>query len=180
MTSKHGLAVLAHAGEVVGRGVRDALVFLCFLVVGMVPPMLLFLHTMLSTYIMVLAHLHPNALLALAIFHHFYEAYIGVRLLVALFRVFFEARLDASLTFRLRPSMVMRFIPMLHRDWEEWRVNWCFVRFSEKDDPMEYAEPTGAPEALPIWTSPASTTGLEAVVERIQNLWTSTSLPTTW
>jgi hypothetical protein len=135
MTNKHGLAVLAHAGEVVERGVRDALVFLSFLVVGMVPPMLLFLHTMLSTYIVVLAHLHPNALLALAIFHHFYEAYIGVCLLVALFRVFFEARLDASLTFRLRPSMVMRFIPMPHRDWEEWRVNWCFVRFSEKDDP---------------------------------------------
>jgi hypothetical protein len=46
----------------------------------------------------------------------------GCALLVALFHVFFEARLDASgavsacLTFRLRLSMVMRFIPMPHRD----------------------------------------------------------------
>jgi hypothetical protein len=70
--------------------------------------MSLFLHAVLSTYSVVLAHLHPNALLALAIFQNLYEAYVGVRPLMALFRVFFEARLDASgtisgcLTFRLR------------------------------------------------------------------------------
>jgi hypothetical protein len=44
------------------------------------------------------------------------------------------------------------------------------VRFSEEDDPMAYAEPTGFPETLPIWTSPASMAGLEAAVERIENL----------
>jgi hypothetical protein len=49
-------------------------------------------------------------------------------------------------------------------------MNSCFVRFSEEDDPVAYAEPTGAPEALPIWTSPVSTAGLEAAIERIQNL----------
>jgi hypothetical protein len=61
---------LAHASEVVGRGARDARVFFYFLVAGMVPPISLFLHAMLSTYGVVLAHLHPNALLALAIFQH--------------------------------------------------------------------------------------------------------------
>jgi hypothetical protein len=35
---------------------------------------------------------------------------------------------------------------------------------------MAYAEPTGFPEAFPIWTSPASMAGVEAAVERIQNL----------
>jgi hypothetical protein len=35
---------------------------------------------------------------------------------------------------------------------------------------MAYAEPTGAPEALPIWTSPANMARLEAIVERIQQL----------
>jgi hypothetical protein len=48
---------------------------------------------------------------------------------MAIFRVFFKARLDASgaisgcLTFCLRSSMVMRLIPLLNRDWEEWRAN---------------------------------------------------------
>jgi hypothetical protein len=44
------------------------------------------------------------------------------------------------------------------------------MRFSEEDDPVAYAEPTGFPEALPIWTSLASMASLEAAIERIQNL----------
>jgi hypothetical protein len=60
--------ILAYASAVIGREVRDARVFFCFLVAGMVPPMSLFLHAALSTYGAVLAHLHPNALLTLAIF----------------------------------------------------------------------------------------------------------------
>jgi hypothetical protein len=63
--------------------------------------------------------------------------------------------------------MVTCFIPMPNREWEEWQASWCFVRFSEEDDPVAYAEPTGFPEALSIWTSPASMGGLEAAVERI-------------
>jgi hypothetical protein len=43
------------------------------------------------------------------------------------------------------------------------------VRFVEEDDPVAYADLMGFPEALPIWTSPASMAGLEATVERIQN-----------
>jgi hypothetical protein len=95
---------------------------------------------------------------------------------VALFRVFFEARLDTSgaifgyLSFHLCSSMVTRFIPMPNREWEDWRANWCFVRFDEEDDPVAYAEPMGFSEALSVWTSPASMAGLEAAVERIQNL----------
>jgi hypothetical protein len=91
--------------------------------------MSLFLHVVLSTYGVVLAHLHPNALLTLAIFQYLCEAFVGVRPLVTLFRVFLEVCLDARvanssyLSFHLRSSMVMRFIPMPNRDWEEWRVN---------------------------------------------------------
>jgi hypothetical protein len=57
--------------------------------------MLLFLHAVLSTYDMVLAHLNPNTLLTQAIFQYLCEAFIRVRPSVTLFRVFFEARLDA-------------------------------------------------------------------------------------
>jgi hypothetical protein len=67
-TNEPGPTILAHACEAFGREARDARVFLCFLVAGMVPLMLLFLHAALSTYSVVLAHLHPNALLTLAIF----------------------------------------------------------------------------------------------------------------
>jgi hypothetical protein len=138
--------------------------------------MSLFLHATLSTYGMVLAHLHPNALLTLAIFQYLCEAFIGVHPLVALFRIFFEVSLDIDgaisgcLSFHLCLSMVTIFIPMPNREWEEWRANWCFMRFDEEDDLVAYAEPTGFPEALSIWTSPASMAGLEAAVERIQNL----------
>jgi hypothetical protein len=151
-------------------------VFLYFLVAGMVLPMSLFLHTTLSTYGMVAMHLHPNALLTLAIFQYLCEAFVGVRPSVALFRVFFKARLYAGgaisgcLSFHLHSSMVTCFISMPNREWEEWWANWCFVRFSEEDDPMAYAETTGFPEALPIWTFPTSMAGLEVAVERIQNL----------
>jgi hypothetical protein len=142
----------------------------------MVPPMSLFLHATLSTYGMVLVHLHPNALLTLSIFQYLCEAFVGARPSFALFCIFFKVCLDAGgaisgcLSFHLRPSMVTRFISMPNREWEEWRASWCFMRFSEEDDPVAYAEPTGFPEALPIWTSPASMANQEAAVERIQNL----------
>jgi hypothetical protein len=45
--------------------------------------MSLFLHAVLSTYGVVLVHLHPNSVIALAIFQHLCEAHVGVRLLVA-------------------------------------------------------------------------------------------------
>jgi hypothetical protein len=172
--NERGPTILAHASKAVGHEARDARVFLCFLVAGMVLPMSLFLHTALSMYDVVLAHLHPNALLTLAIFQYLCEAFVGVRPSVALFCVFFEAHLDTGgaisscLSFHLRSNMVMCFIPMTNKEWEEWRANWCFVRFSEEDDPMAYAEPTGFPEVLPNWTSPASMASLEAAVERIQ------------
>jgi hypothetical protein len=114
--------ILAHASGAVGREPRDARVFFCFLVMGMIPPMLLFLHAALPTYGVVLAHLHPSALLTLAIFQYLCQAFVGVRAFMALFRVFFEAHLDTGgalfgcLSFQLRSSMVMHFIPMPNRE----------------------------------------------------------------
>jgi hypothetical protein len=137
---------------------------------GMVPPLSLFLHAVLSTYGVVLAHLHPNSLLVLVIFQHFCKVYVGVHPSVALFRGFYDAHLDASgaisgsLIFRLRPHMVTRYIAMSQRNWGEWQADWCFLDFLEDDDPMAYAKPTVAPEILPIWTALASMAGLEAVV----------------
>jgi hypothetical protein len=85
--NEHGPTIMVHAHENTGRGARDAWVFFCFLVEAMVPPMSRLLHAVLSTYGVVLVHLHPNALLALAIFQHLCEAYVGVRTSVALIRI---------------------------------------------------------------------------------------------
>jgi hypothetical protein len=139
--------------------------------------MSLFQHAVLSTYGVVLAHLHPNTLLTLAIFQYFCKVFVGVCPSIALFRIFFEAHLDVGgaisgcLSFRLHSDMVMRFISILNKEWEEWRANWCFMRFNEEDDTMAYAELTGFPEVRPVWTSSASMADLEAAIERIQNLY---------
>jgi hypothetical protein len=47
--NKNGRTVMAHAHENISRGARDARVFFCFIVAGMVPPMSLFLHAVLTT-----------------------------------------------------------------------------------------------------------------------------------
>jgi hypothetical protein len=95
-SNERGPTVLAHAHEETGHGARYARVFLCFFMAGMVPPMSLLLHVVLNTYRVVLAHLHPNTLLALAIFQHLCEAYVRVHPSVALFRVFYDTHLDDS------------------------------------------------------------------------------------
>jgi hypothetical protein len=175
-SKKNGRTVMPHARENTGRRARDVRVFFCFIVAGMILPMSLFLHAVLSTYGVVLTHLHTNPVFALAIFQHFCEAYVGVHPSVALFRVFYDAHLDASgaifdsLIFRLRPHMVTRYIAMSQRNWGKWWEDWCFLEFSEEDDQMAYAEPMAAPEVLPIWTALVSMDGLEAMMERIQQL----------
>jgi hypothetical protein len=49
-SNEHGPTFVAHASEASNRETRDAWVFFCFLVAGVVPPMSLFLHAVLSTY----------------------------------------------------------------------------------------------------------------------------------
>jgi hypothetical protein len=51
---------MALARENTSRGARDVRVFFCFIMAGMVSPMFLFLHAVLTTYGVVLAHLHPD------------------------------------------------------------------------------------------------------------------------
>jgi hypothetical protein len=65
--NENSRTVMAHAHDNTDREARDAWVFFCFIVVGMIPPMSLFLHAVLTTYGVVLAHLHHNSFLALAI-----------------------------------------------------------------------------------------------------------------
>jgi hypothetical protein len=77
---------VCHPASRHGLEARDARIFSCFVVAGLVPPMFLFFHDVLAAYGLHLAHLHPNAVVMLAIFQHLYEAFVGVYPSVALFR----------------------------------------------------------------------------------------------
>jgi hypothetical protein len=68
VSNENGHNAIAHAIEITGYGARDTRVFSCFIMARMVPPMSLFLHVVLTTYGVVLAHLHPKSLLARVIF----------------------------------------------------------------------------------------------------------------
>jgi hypothetical protein len=107
-SNENGRTAIAHAIEITGYGAAPPLPTL----------MSLFLHVVLTTYGVVLAHLHPKSLLALVIFQHLYEAFIGMYPSVALFRYFYSLNLDTggtisgSLVFRLHPQMVTCYIPV--------------------------------------------------------------------
>jgi hypothetical protein len=119
--NEKGCTAISHASKITGHGARDTRVFLCFIVTGVVPPISLFIHTMLNTFGLVLAHLHPNSLLALAIFQHFCEAFVGVHPSAPLFCYFYSAHLDTSgtisgsLVLHLHPQMMMHYITMTQR-----------------------------------------------------------------
>ena len=134
---------------------RDARIFSCFIVAGLVPPMSLFFHAVLAAYGLHVSHIHPNAMLTLAMFQHCCEAFVGIKPSVALFRHFFrprveEGRVSGSLTFTCRSSS--RFIPMdVRSKWEEYRHQWCFIRFPHADDSLD--APSEAPRKSVSWDS---------------------------
>ena len=133
---------------------RDAQVFSCFAAVGLVPPMSLFFHAILAAYGLHLAHLHPNAMVTLAIFQHFCEVFVGVFPSVALFRHYFrprveEGRISGAMTWT-RHQRSSPFIILEPRSkWEEWRRDWCHIRFPDVDDSLGI--PAAAPEAMETW-----------------------------
>ena len=59
--------------------------FVNFFFAGLVPPFSLFMEEILTCYQICFLHLHPNAILTLAIFAYLCEAYLGVVPSVAFF-----------------------------------------------------------------------------------------------
>ena len=110
--NEHGGTRLLHTGSPSGlRLPRDVRVFACFLAAGMNPPLSPFLKAILASYHLQLAHLHPNAILALAIFQFLCEDFVGVMPSVPLFRHYFVPRIElgdaisGKVTFRLRDRL---------------------------------------------------------------------------
>ena len=66
-------------------------IFLNFLAAGLVPPFSNFFMAVLEHFHLQMLHLHPNAILVLAIFSHLCEGFVGVRPSLEPFRHFFFA-----------------------------------------------------------------------------------------
>ena len=70
--------------------------FMNSVVAGLVPPFSDFFYAVLGHYKLHAFHLDPNSVLLLSIFAFYYEAFVGVRPSVALFRHFFSLRTHGS------------------------------------------------------------------------------------
>ena len=95
-------------------------------------------------------------MLTLAIFQHLCEGFVGVHASVALFRHFFRPRVEegsvaGSVTWARRLGRdASTFIQMeLRNKWEEWRPQWCYIRFAEANDSL--AAPTEPPAQSDSW-----------------------------
>jgi hypothetical protein len=123
----------------------DARIFACILMVGVVPPLSSFLHAILEEYGLLLSQLHPNSLLAMAIFQFLCKAFVGVHSSVALFCHYYNARLESGsamaggFTFRLHDGQGWDYIDISQKKWDPWHVDWCWIRLPEVD-PL-FAEP---------------------------------------
>lgn len=67
----------------------ETIIFLSFLLSGLLPPFSHFFLAILDDFQIQLLHLTPNSIMMLAIFTHLYEMFVGVLPSVALFHHFF-------------------------------------------------------------------------------------------
>jgi hypothetical protein len=100
------------------RACLDGHILAFFLMAGVVPLLSSFLCAVLEEYGLLLSQLHPNSLLALAIFQFLCEAFVGLHESVALCRHYYSARLESrgavvgGFTFRLGDGQGRDYIDM--------------------------------------------------------------------
>ena len=89
-------ATLCQPATITSNDPRDARLFMCFVSAGLVPPASLFFLSVVASFGLHVAHLHPNALVTLAIFQHLCEGFVGIRASVALFRHYFRPQIGRA------------------------------------------------------------------------------------
>ena len=82
--NEHGASV-CHPGSTTGLTTRDVQLFSWFVTAGLVPPASLFFLTVVASFGLHISHLHPTAILTLAIVQHLCEWFVGIHTSVALF-----------------------------------------------------------------------------------------------
>lgn len=155
----------------------DAPIFTCFLKMGLVLPMSEFFVTVMETYGLLVAQLHPNTMLTLAIFAQLCEGFIGVVPSVALFLHFFIPRvelkkpLSGGVTFHLWNGLSGEFIPTSFKSkWEEWRHDWCYVNFTDFHPCLMKPEVVVVHDDASKEVIPHDA-DLDVILKRIQALW---------
>jgi hypothetical protein len=128
----------------------EIVLFASSMLAGLMLPTSSFLPTWLDNYGLQLHHLTPHAIALVAIFTHFYKMYVGVRLSVRLFRIFFtlwaSGRSQPLLRadyFQSRSKPSTPYIaPLSLGKWDCWRED-CVIVHDIFHDQLEL--PTGAP-----------------------------------
>ena len=82
--NEHGASV-CHAVGATGLLTLDVQLFSCFVAAGLVLPASLFFLVVVASFGLHVSHLHPNAMVTLAIFQHLCERFMGIRASMALF-----------------------------------------------------------------------------------------------
>jgi hypothetical protein len=123
-TNNHGATLLMDVKEAGPGACSDACIFACFLMASVVPPLSSFLHVVLEEYELLVSQLHPNSLLALAIFQFLCKAFVGVHPSVVLFYHYYNMRLESGgamaggFTFHLRDDRGRDYIDMSQKKWD--------------------------------------------------------------
>jgi sterol desaturase/sphingolipid hydroxylase (fatty acid hydroxylase superfamily) len=92
-----------------------------------------FLKAILAAYHLQLPQLHPNTVLALAIFQFLCEDFVGVMPSVPLLCHYFVPcvelgdAISGGVTFRLWDRLTEAYIPSDKKKWDEWQSSWCFA-----------------------------------------------------
>jgi hypothetical protein len=171
-------ATLTPATTVPGRTV----LFTSFVAAGLVPPFSAFFMQVLETYGIQMAHLSPNSVVALAVFAHLCEMFVGVVPSATLLRHFFVLRpvgkkrghstadVAGCCNLRLREGLGDHYIPQVMRSkWEEWRRDWFFVDI-DPHERLELPEKAAEPRRSTWEAPPPEDARLKPVLERILEL----------
>jgi hypothetical protein len=124
--------------------------FSCYDAAGLMLPVSSFLLTLLEFYGIQLQHLSPHSFIMVAIFVHFCEMFVGVRLSAPLFWLFHVLHwagkgmnLIRPYYFQLRAKGSVVYIAAVSPGkWDRWREDWVIVRADPHD---RLLLPTGAP-----------------------------------
>ena len=171
-------ATLTPATTVPGRTV----LFTSFVAAGLVPPFSAFFLQVLETYGIQMVHLSPNSVVALAVFAHLCEMFVGVMPSATLLRHFFVLRpvgkkrghstadVAGCCNLRLREGLGDHYIPQVLRSkWEEWRRDWFFVDI-DPHERLELPEKAAEPRRSTWEAPPPEDARLKPVLERILEL----------
>jgi hypothetical protein len=118
---------LAHPG--------DFIYFSSYTLSGLLPPLSSFFLVLLEHYGLQLQHLSLHSITLVAIFVHFYEMFVGVRLSVHLFQRFYMLHLVnkhlprlSGYYFQHRTKGPSKYITTLSPNrWQHWREDWVLV-----------------------------------------------------